>query len=152
MLKVEDILFSNTHSESFNQRNVLFNTDINWDTDVVPVDTSYYYLKANKKFEDFTISTTQLLVGVEICNETEMINVCYCDGNNYVYFWVNLEDVKSINSIKENWIVNDVKRHIKAIKEQWTTDKKSTIRESKKKKNKVSLIAPRGILKKKMKF
>lgn len=152
MLKIEDILFSQTHSESFNQRNVLFNTDINWDTDVVPVDTSYYYLKANKKFEDFTISTSQLLVGVEICNETEMVNVCYCDGDNYIYFWVNLEDVKSINSIKENWIISDVKRHIKAIKEQWTNDKKSTTKEFKKKSNKVKSIAPREILKKKMKF
>lgn len=152
MLKIEDILFSQTHSESFNQRNVLFNTDINWDTDVVPVDTSYYYLKANKKFEDFTISTTQLLVGVEICNETEMVNVCYCDGNNYIYFWVNLEDVKSLNSIKENWIISDVKRHIKAIKEQWTADKNSTTKELKKTKNKAKSIVPKEILKKKMKF
>ncbi|SRR3972149_1174908 len=114
---------------------ILFQTNINWDTDMVSVDVSCFVLKKDKIIGDNTIMTSERLYGVGICEKTGMINVCNFDGNYYTYFWVMPDEIISINPSVEEWYSDDVKRHIKAIREKWIIEK-NTKKELKQKKNK----------------
>lgn len=130
MDSINDILFpdnaDNKPKKIGKEYNALFSTNVDWDTDTVSVDVSYFSLKVNKIFkDDNTIYAGDPLVGVGFCEKTNMINVCCFDGISQKYFWVKPEEVNAVESISEKWNINDVQRHLKAIKEKWTTQKKT---------------------------
>lgn len=135
MRNIDKILFSNDSSESPKSFNSLFDMNIDSDTDTLLVDVSYFVLKSNKILGDDIIETTERLIGVDFCEKTGMINVCSIDGRYYKYFWVRLDEVKAESTSVELWKINDIKTHIKSIKEEWTIEK-NTKNELKKKKNK----------------
>jgi hypothetical protein len=134
MLKVDEILFSKKPSEPLKHFNVLFNTNVDWDTDMVSVDVSYFALKENKILGENIINKNDKLVGVGTCDKTGKINVCHFDGSYQTYFWVEPSEVEGFKVIKENWEIEEVRRHNKAIKEKWTTEK-SIKKELKKKRS-----------------
>ncbi len=153
MLNIDEILFPNTLlTESAKNLNAIFNTNINWDTDTMSVDVSYFSLKNDKTLgEDIVINTTEQLIGLDVCEETGMINVCLFDENHYRYFWVKLDEIYNLKTVTEYWKIDDVKRHLKAINEKWTT-KKNIKNELKQKKNKEKTIEQKEIKKRKLKF
>jgi hypothetical protein len=152
MLNIDEILFANKQpKESSKKLNALFNTSIDWDTDMVSVDVSYFLLKEDKTLgDDNIISAGELLIGIGVCDKTGMINVCHFDEDYHKYFWINSEDVKAVEPVVEHWEFNDVKRHIKAIKERWTTQiVKDIKKDSNQKKNRQKSTEQKGMIKRK---
>jgi hypothetical protein len=124
MHKINEISFGGHTIKSLGPSDILFNTDINWDTDVQSVHVSYFQLKEEKSFHNSNfINKEDKLIGVGFCNKTNKINVCFLDENSQIYFWVKPEEINFIGTYEEYWEKNDVRIHVKAIKEKWTTEK-----------------------------
>lgn len=123
MHKIDEIFFSGRSIKSFGPSDILFNPDINWDTDVQNVYVTYFTLKENKIIGDFTIYKNENLIAVEYCEQKNKINVCYLDEKSQIYFWINSDDVNFAGTFEECWEKNDVRLYVKAIKERWTTEK-----------------------------
>jgi hypothetical protein len=137
MHNVDEILFPKNITDSLKDSNILFSTNIDWDTDMASVHVSYFYLKEDKYLKnDNHISSKERLIGIGLCNKTGMINVCHFDGECHIYFWVKPEELSdNIETVKEEWEVEDVRLHVKAIKEKWTIERNSKKELSKKKSN-----------------
>lgn len=145
MANAGDILFSIKDNPGLNKSyNILFNTNTDWDTNSVSLEVSYFCLKEEKKFNDGNvIDAKELLVGVGYCEKTNMINVCSIDESVKRYFWVNLDEVDTRGTFKEDWSLEDVKLHHKIINEKWTTEN-NIKKESKKKKEIAKLEKLKG--------
>jgi hypothetical protein len=130
---------------------ILFNTNINTDSCDVSVAVSYFILKKDKNIGDDIIKSGQKLIGVGICDKTGMINVCYLNGNYHKYFWIKPEEIRNAGTNSEEWEFDDVKTHLKAIKEKWTTEK-NTKNDLKQKKSSQKRVEKKGKTKRSQKF
>jgi hypothetical protein len=132
MINIDEILFS---KESKNSSSSLFYTDVNFDTDTAFIDISYFEIKKEKKLsDDDIVKLGQRVIGVGFCREKNIINLCVFDENPKIYFWTSIEDVEFKETVKENWNLEDIKIHYKAVNEKWTI-RKPIKKELKKNKN-----------------
>ena len=134
---INKILFSNIESKNLNKfSDILFNVSSKKNIDDIPVDVSYFSLKKEKILNDGNvINLDEPLMAVGFCEETNKINVCVFENNIKIYFWVNFDEVEFRSNVVENWNLDKIKSHYKALNEKWIIEK-NTIKESKKKKYK----------------
>jgi hypothetical protein len=154
MHNADEILFSNEGLKKPKKSvDALFNTNIDWDNDVASIDVSYFSLKEDKVVgKDIVVTTNEKLIGVGVCEKTGLVNVCYFDENNQRYFWVKPDEINTVKTVVEYWKLNDIKIHIKAIKEKWNTQTEKNIKkEPKKQKNKTKKTEIKEKVKKNLK-
>jgi hypothetical protein len=120
----DDLLFSDALKNlSCNSAEILF--DKSYEDKNILVDITYFYLSTKKVIStETTIEPNEELIGVGYDEAKQMINLYKSYSDTDIFFWANIDEIGRYSTSLEQWSFNEVKRHNKAIKENWVTIKK----------------------------